>query len=55
MLTLHPAGTPDRLLPAGDVVDKEHCRLVVQWPGRDALLPAPVEPTEARVAAREDM
>ncbi|MET8249343.1 methyltransferase, FxLD system [Streptomyces sp. NPDC005202] len=43
VLTVHPASTPDRLLPAGDVLDKRHCRLVFQWPGRDALLPAPVE------------
>ncbi|MFF3501520.1 methyltransferase, FxLD system [Streptomyces sp. NPDC003247] len=42
-LTVHPAGTPDDLLPAGDVLDKEHCRLVFRWPGRDALLPRPVE------------
>lgn len=48
-LTVHPAGTPDDLLPAGDVLDKEHCRLVFQWPGRDALLPSPVEQPEADV------
>ncbi|SCF95670.1 methyltransferase, FxLD system [Streptomyces sp. Ncost-T10-10d] len=42
-LTVHPAGTPDHRLPAGDVVDKRHARLVFQWPGRDAVLPAPVE------------
>ncbi|MFJ9742028.1 methyltransferase, FxLD system [Streptomyces sp. NPDC101166] len=46
-LTVHPAGTPDDLLPAGDVLDKEHCRLVFQWPGRDALLPRPVGRLEA--------
>ncbi|MEU5425887.1 hypothetical protein AB0H73_09790 [Streptomyces olivoreticuli] len=22
--------------PAGDILDKEHCRLVIRWPGRDA-------------------
>ncbi|MFF2205230.1 methyltransferase, FxLD system [Streptomyces sp. NPDC058145] len=49
VLTVHPAGTPDDLLPAGDVLDKEHCRLVVRWPGRDALLPRPVERPEAGV------
>lgn len=43
VLTVHPAGTPDDLLPAGDVLDKEHCRLVFRWPGRDVLLPRPVE------------
>ncbi|GHA71631.1 MULTISPECIES: methyltransferase, FxLD system [Streptomyces] len=42
LLTVHPAGTPDALLPAGDVLDKEHCRLVFRWPGRDTLLPRPV-------------
>jgi protein-L-isoaspartate(D-aspartate) O-methyltransferase len=42
VLTVHPAGSPDDLLPAGDVVVKEHCRLVFRWPGRDALLPRPV-------------
>ncbi|MFB8086590.1 methyltransferase, FxLD system [Streptomyces sp. NPDC055992] len=41
VLTLHPAGTPDELLPAGDVLDKEHSRLVFRWPGRTGHLPAP--------------
>ncbi|MFF5969927.1 methyltransferase, FxLD system [Streptomyces sp. NPDC012769] len=41
VLTVHPAGTPDDLLPAGHVVDKEHCRLVFQWPGRGRHLPSP--------------
>ncbi|MFD7486982.1 hypothetical protein [Streptomyces mirabilis] len=43
VLTVHPAGTPDRQLPAGDVLDKPLSRLVFQWPGRNTLLPAPVE------------
>ncbi|WP_209446179.1 methyltransferase, FxLD system [Streptomyces sp. MZ04] len=43
VLTVFPAGTPDDQLPAGDVLDKENCRLVVRWPGRDALLECPVE------------
>ncbi|MFE7448170.1 methyltransferase, FxLD system [Streptomyces griseus] len=43
ILTVHPAGTPDGALPAGDVLDKAHCRLVFRWPGRDAVLPRPVE------------
>ncbi|GHH56676.1 hypothetical protein GCM10018773_62980 [Streptomyces candidus] len=43
VLTVHPAGTPDDALPAGAVLDKEHCRLVFRWPGRDAVLPGPVE------------
>ncbi|MDH6544844.1 methyltransferase, FxLD system [Streptomyces sp. SPB4] len=42
-LTVHPADTPDHRLPPGDVLDRPHCRIVVQWPGRDALLPAPAE------------
>jgi protein-L-isoaspartate(D-aspartate) O-methyltransferase len=43
VLTVHPAGTPDDALPPGDVLDKLHCRLVFRWPGRDAVLPGPVE------------
>lgn len=50
-LTVYPAGTPDDLLPAGEVLDKEHCRLVFRWPGRDALLPRPVERPGIAVAA----
>ncbi|MCB5167365.1 methyltransferase, FxLD system [Streptomyces bambusae] len=42
VLTVHPAGTPDDLLPVGDVLDKEHSRLVFRWPGREALLPRPL-------------
>jgi protein-L-isoaspartate(D-aspartate) O-methyltransferase len=53
VLTVHPAGTPDRLLPAGDVLEKPLSRLVFQWPGRDGLLPAPVQRTEAVTAAVE--
>ncbi|MEU6310654.1 methyltransferase, FxLD system [Streptomyces sp. NPDC047014] len=34
-LTVLPAGTPDSALPAGDVVEKAGCRVVVSWPGRD--------------------
>ncbi|WP_406351065.1 methyltransferase, FxLD system [Streptomyces sp. NBC_01635] len=33
-MTVHPAGTPDEQLPAGDVLDKPSVRLVFQWPGR---------------------
>jgi protein-L-isoaspartate(D-aspartate) O-methyltransferase len=54
-MTVHPAGTPDHRLPPGDVVDKNHCRVVVQWPGRDALLPSPVNRGEARTAVGEGM
>lgn len=43
VLSVHPAGTPDDALPAGDVLDKVNCRLVFRWPGRDAVLPGPVE------------
>ncbi|MER5984227.1 methyltransferase, FxLD system [Streptomyces sp. NPDC001787] len=51
VLMVHPAGTPDDALPAGDVLDKEHCRLVFRWPGRDVVLPGPVERPEAAVVA----
>ncbi|SEO93598.1 methyltransferase, FxLD system [Actinacidiphila rubida] len=44
VLTAHPADTPDDLLPAGHVLDKEHCRLVIRWPGHDAQVPRPVRP-----------
>ncbi|MFJ8547181.1 methyltransferase, FxLD system [Streptomyces sp. NPDC093586] len=43
VLTVHPAGTPDDALPAGDVLDKVNCRMVFRWPGRDVVLPGPVE------------
>ncbi|MER5549765.1 methyltransferase, FxLD system [Streptomyces sp. NPDC002589] len=33
-MSVHPAGTPDEHLPAGDVLDKPSARLVFQWPGR---------------------
>ncbi|MFG3000934.1 hypothetical protein [Streptomyces sp. NPDC048340] len=33
-MTIHPAGTPGKQLPAGDVLDKPSARLVFQWPGR---------------------
>lgn len=36
ILTVHPAGTPDDQVPPVDTLDKEHCRLVIRWPGRDA-------------------
>ncbi|MEU0059342.1 hypothetical protein [Streptomyces sp. NPDC006334] len=51
VLPVHPAGTPDDALPAGDVLDKLHCRLVFRWPGRDAVLPGPVERPVADVVA----
>ncbi|MFF7888680.1 hypothetical protein ACH40F_47830 [Streptomyces sp. NPDC020794] len=38
---MHPNDTPDRLLPAGDILDKPLSRLVFQWPGRNTLLAAP--------------
>ncbi|MET9735167.1 hypothetical protein ABZZ79_32380 [Streptomyces sp. NPDC006458] len=49
VLTVHPADTPDALLPAGDIVDKDHCRLVFRWPGRDVPLPRPVEHPGAEI------
>ncbi|MFD3470661.1 methyltransferase, FxLD system [Streptomyces sp. NPDC058682] len=51
VLTVHPAGTPDDALPAGDVLDKTYCRLVFRWPGRDVVLPGPVERSVADVVA----
>ncbi|WP_225827198.1 methyltransferase, FxLD system [Streptomyces naphthomycinicus] len=51
VLTVHPAGTPDDALPAGDVLDKDLCRLVFRWPGRDVPLPRPVEHPGADVVA----
>ncbi|WP_327309639.1 methyltransferase, FxLD system (plasmid) [Streptomyces sp. NBC_01298] len=42
VLTVHPAGTPNDALPAGDVLDKDLCRLVIRWPGRDVPPPRPV-------------
>ncbi|MFK0017321.1 methyltransferase, FxLD system [Streptomyces sp. NPDC091027] len=51
VLTVHPAGTPDDALPAGDVLDKVNCRLVFRWPGRDVALPGPVERSVADAVA----
>lgn len=42
-LTVYPAGTPDDLLPGGEVLDRPLSRLVFRWPGRDVLRQAPVE------------
>ncbi|MEU9416021.1 methyltransferase, FxLD system [Streptomyces sp. NPDC048272] len=36
-MTVHPAGTPDELLPDGAVLDKPSARLVFAWPGHDPL------------------
>ncbi|MFE5096718.1 methyltransferase, FxLD system [Streptomyces sp. NPDC056638] len=33
-MTIHPAGTPNEQLPAGDVLGKPSARLVFRWPGR---------------------
>ncbi|WP_435260464.1 hypothetical protein [Streptomyces sp. 1222.5] len=49
-LTVHPAGTPDHLLPAGDVLDKASSRLVFRWPGRNGRLPAPARRTDTVAA-----
>ncbi|MEV5150882.1 methyltransferase, FxLD system [Streptomyces werraensis] len=51
ILTVHPAGTPDDVLLAGDVLDKEHCRLVFRWPGRNGHVPGPARHTDAMAAA----
>ncbi|WP_371589188.1 methyltransferase, FxLD system [Streptomyces virginiae] len=34
-LMILPAGTPDSLLPAGDIVEKPQTRIVTGWTGRD--------------------
>ncbi|MGW2033764.1 methyltransferase, FxLD system [Streptomyces sp. NPDC001811] len=47
VLSVHPAGTPDHLLPAGDVLDKEYSRLVFRWPGRNGQVPAPARRTDS--------
>ncbi|MEU8779480.1 methyltransferase, FxLD system [Streptomyces sp. NPDC048606] len=49
VLTVHPAGTPDDLLPVGDVLNKKHCRLVFRWPGREVVAPRPVDRLEADI------
>ncbi|WP_344600154.1 methyltransferase, FxLD system [Streptomyces glaucus] len=54
VLTVHPAGTPDHLLPAGDVLDKEHSRLVFRWPGRNGRLPASARCTDTVAATTEE-
>ncbi|MEW1891174.1 hypothetical protein [Streptomyces sp. NPDC085659] len=51
LLTVHPAGTPDLLLPAGDVLDKASSPLVFRWPGRDGRLPGPARRAADAVAA----
>ncbi|AYV25465.1 hypothetical protein EES41_01805 [Streptomyces sp. ADI95-16] len=38
-LTVMPAGTPDSALPAGYVVEKSDCRVVIGWPGRAVTRP----------------
>ncbi|WP_237531838.1 methyltransferase, FxLD system [Streptomyces venezuelae] len=52
VLTVHPAGTPDHALPAGDVLDKDLCRLVFRWPGRDVPPPRPVEHSGADIVTK---
>ncbi|MGW9120444.1 methyltransferase, FxLD system [Streptomyces sp. NPDC055663] len=52
-LTIHPAGTPDRLLPIGDVVDRPFSRMVFRWPGRHVLLQDTVEHSKTPAAAVE--
>lgn len=36
-IEVHPAATQDADLPWGRVIDKKHTRVVVSWPGRQAL------------------
>ncbi|CAM5273365.1 methyltransferase, FxLD system (plasmid) [Streptomyces viridifaciens] len=47
-MTVHPATTPDRDLPAGHVVDKVLSRLVFQWAGPDE----PASEAAGELAAR---
>ncbi|MFG2394518.1 hypothetical protein ACGFYF_37345 [Streptomyces lavendulae] len=47
-LTVRPAGTPDSRLPAGNVVEKGDCRMVVSRPGRDSTAGSAVERGTAR-------
>ncbi|PCG87203.1 methyltransferase, FxLD system [Streptomyces sp. WZ.A104] len=54
ILTVHPAGTPDHLLPTGDVLDKASSRLVFTWRGRHGHLPAPARPTDTITATAGD-
>ncbi|MFF7373217.1 methyltransferase, FxLD system [Streptomyces tricolor] len=54
VLTVHPAGTPDHLLPTGEVLDKASSRLVFRWPGRDGHLPAPARRTDTVAATTGD-
>ncbi|MFB6517666.1 methyltransferase, FxLD system [Streptomyces sp. NPDC056401] len=50
-MTIHPAGTPDALLPPGDVLDKPSARLVFAWPGRTGHVPGPAKaPTVSGIA-----
>ncbi|MFJ6695370.1 methyltransferase, FxLD system [Streptomyces sp. NPDC091272] len=49
-LTVYPAGTPDDQLPAGDILDKEQCRLVFRWPGRSGHPTVPAEGVDAAPA-----
>ncbi|MFI0219967.1 AAA family ATPase [Streptomyces lydicus] len=44
-LTVLPAGTPDSALPAGDVVEKTDCRIVVACPAVTRLLAPPLNGT----------
>ncbi|MFE0604947.1 hypothetical protein ACFW2T_25630 [Streptomyces sp. NPDC058892] len=56
VLTVHPAGTPDDLLPVGDVLDldKASSRLVFRWPGHHGCLPAPSRSADTMTAAARD-
>ncbi|WP_435057755.1 methyltransferase, FxLD system [Streptomyces sp. bgisy060] len=55
ILTVHPAGTPDDLLPAGDVLDKVASRLVFRWPGHHGRLPAPARSADTMAATAGDL
>ncbi|MEV7715821.1 methyltransferase, FxLD system [Streptomyces sp. NPDC088184] len=45
-LSVYPAGTPDRLLSVGEVVDRPLSRMVFRWHGRDVALPSTDDPVQ---------
>ncbi|MES9553780.1 MULTISPECIES: hypothetical protein [unclassified Streptomyces] len=45
-LSVYPAGTPDRLLSVGELVDRPLSRMVFRWPGRDVALPSTDDPVQ---------
>lgn len=52
-LTVYPADTPDRDLPAGHVLDKVASRLVFQWPGQQPHATDAPDPVLAQTGAEQ--